>query len=143
MPPAGKPRFWDTRTLARPARWSEKAAREAQRLADGDTELKAACLRGNAGAAAARFDRLSRLYFEDAADVSDVSLLADAAAATAGRLSAGMITSPPANQAGSISRANRRSAICPSYSSPWVPAVNSTVGPSPPRTTTIGTRIAW
>ena len=31
---------------------THKAAREAQRLADGDTELKAACLRGDAGAAA-------------------------------------------------------------------------------------------
>jgi hypothetical protein len=46
----------------------------------------------------------------------------------------------PETCAGSISWIRRRAAICPSYSSPWLPAEMRMVGPVPLATDTIGTR---
>ena len=57
---------------------------------------------------------------------------------TAGMLRAGIMMTRPCTVAGSRVRARRETAICPSYSSPWMPPVNRIVGPVPFFTETIG-----
>src|SRR3954454_17624059 len=63
-------------------------------------------------------------------------------ACTAGWFMVGSTITRPLRRAGSSRGTSLNSAIGPSYSSPWLAPVNRTVGPSPPRTTWIGTRIA-
>ncbi len=62
-------------------------------------------------------------------------------AIAAGRLSAGRTITRPFTAPGSSARISLASAIWPSYSSPWLPAVSSSVGPAPFFTTAAGIAI--
>ena len=62
-------------------------------------------------------------------------------ASAAGRSTAGIRITLPRTLCGSSRRASRETAICPSYSSPCTPPVNSTAGPLAPFTTAIGISI--
>ena len=64
-----------------------------------------------------------------------------APAMAAGRFAAGMTITRPWMRAGSSARTILHSAICPSYSSPWLPAIRKAVGPVPFFTTAIGIAI--
>jgi hypothetical protein len=54
-----------------------------------------------------------------------------APANAAGRFAAGMTIRRPLMSEGSISRISLQSVTWPSYSSPWLPAIRSAVGPLP------------
>jgi hypothetical protein len=59
-------------------------------------------------------------------------------AIAAGRFAAGMTMTRPLTRSGLSSRIRFESAIGPSYSSPWLPPMNITVGPAPFLITAIG-----
>ena len=62
-----------------------------------------------------------------------------APAIAAGMFAAGMMMRRPLMSLGSISRISLQSVTWPSYSSPWLPPRQRTVGPVPRATTVIGT----